>query len=111
MLIVLWSIFGFALSALLTAARAFIPDQVPEGQRGVASGIFSLGPPLGTLLGVVLASSVIEGAGTAFVVLAAVNAASVVLFLIVFGDPPLPERGRPPMRLGAFLRIFWVSPR
>lgn len=110
-LILLWSLVGFGHSALLTAARAFIPDQVPEAQRGLASGIFSLGLPLGTLLGVVLVSSVIENTGTAFVVLAAVNLVSVVLFLIVFGDPPLPRRGRPPIRLGAFFRNFWVRPR
>ncbi|MGH3086274.1 MAG: MFS transporter [Rubrobacteraceae bacterium] len=110
-LILLWSLVGFANAALLTAARAFIPDQVPEGQRGVASGIFSLGLPLGTLLGTVLVASVIEDTGTAFVVLAAVNVVSVVLFLIVFGDPPLPARARPPMRLGVFFRNFWINPR
>lgn len=107
LLLVLWSIFQLSLTTL----RAFIPDQVPVAQRGTASGIFSLGLPFGTLIGLGLVSLVIQETSTAFRVLAAVNLLAVVVFLLVYRDPPLPASHRQPLEPGAFVRNLWVNPR
>jgi MFS family permease len=57
--------FGLAYSLLWLTANmtqgalvAILPDRVPEARRGVASAILGLGPPVGALIGVNIASHV-----------------------------------------------------
>ncbi|MES2488359.1 MAG: MFS transporter [Pseudomonadota bacterium] len=67
--------FGVAYSLLWLTANmnqgalaAILPDRVPESRRGVASAILGLGPPIGALIGVNIASHV--GALSSYIFLA-----------------------------------------
>lgn len=108
-LVFVWSVFIFAISGILTVARAVIPDRIPEERRGLASSVFNLGLPLGTLLGTVLVAVAIKDIDTAFTVLATLNFVSVAAFVTLFGDPPI-EKDAAPVKVGEFVRGFWASP-
>lgn len=111
-LVLLWSVFIFAISGILTVARAVIPDQIPDERRGLASGLFNLGLPLGTLLGTVLVAVVLTDATAAFTTLATLNFVSVAAFVLLFTDPPASpaEPNAASVKIGDFVRGLWVSP-
>lgn len=72
---------------------AIISDSFPREQRGTAMGIFNLGPPLGSALGVAFGAS-LAAAYDWRVPFYVVGAIGVVTAVIVYWMIPEPERGR-----------------
>ena len=72
---------------------AIISDTFPRGQRGTAMGIFNLGPPIGSALGVAFGAS-LAAAYDWRVPFYAVGAIGVVTALVVYFFVPEPVRGR-----------------
>ena len=80
-------------------------------QRGVASGLVGLSQTLGVVLGVAIVSFVVTGLVPGSWATAVLAFLLVVPFLLRLHDPVLAAERRPPLRLGEFVRGFWVSPR
>lgn len=110
-LAVIWGLAQAAINASYAGLTATIPDQVPVGQRGVASGWVGLSQTLGIVLGVALVSFVVLGLVSGTLLTSVLACVLVVPFVLLLKDPRLPRADRPPFRLGQFLRDFWVSPR
>lgn len=94
------------------AYNGVIPDVVPVGQRGVASGWMAAMSQLGTVLGV-LSSAILMNAGHAGLSLLVI-AVSMVLFLglTVCGVREQPRVAQPgPLDLLGFLKRLWIDPR
>lgn len=72
---------------------AIISDSFPREQRGTAMGIFNLGPPLGSALGVAFGAS-LAAAYDWRVPFYVVGAIGVITAVIVYWIIPEPERGR-----------------
>lgn len=72
---------------------AIISDTFPREQRGTAMGIFNLGPPIGSALGVAFGAS-LAAAYDWRVPFYAVGAIGVLTALFVYFLVPEPERGR-----------------
>ena len=72
---------------------AIISDTFPRERRGTAMGIFNLGPPLGSALGVAFGAS-LAAAYDWRVPFYVVGAIGVVTALVVYMIVPEPERGR-----------------
>lgn len=108
---ILWclAIVGFcALSAALTAT---ISDQVPVGQRGVASAWVSAPQAVGIVAGLLLVTSLALGALGGYLAVAALLLVLVAPFLVVAPDAPLARADRPPATLRALVAGLWISPR
>ena len=94
------------------AYSGVIPDIVPEGQKGEASGWMAAMSQLGTILGV-LSSGVLMNAGHVTAAFA-VMVASLILFLgiTVVGVRERP-RSKPPEPITSldFLKRLWIDPR
>ena len=110
-LAVIWGLAQAAINASYAGLTATIPDQVPVGQRGVASGWVGLSQTLGIVLGVALVSFVVLGLVSGTLLTSVLAFVLVVPFALLLKDPRLPRADRPPFRLGQFLVDFWVSPR
>ena len=106
-----WCAFQLFSSLVFASLITFIPDLVPEKQRGTISGIFGLGLPLGIIIGSILVGQVIKTTSTSYVVLIAVALISCAIVLLSWPDKVLPRNYVTAFNLRNFLANFWVSPR
>jgi MFS family permease len=113
-----WALAQLTLNASYAAVTAILPDQVPVEQRGTVSAVVGACQPLGVILGSVIATAVpgdntaANGQSTRYIVVAVVTLLTAALF--VFGmksDAQLDKSRIEPLKLGEFIRNFWVSPK
>jgi MFS family permease len=110
-MVLAWCGVQAALNAMYAAMNAAIPDQVPVPRRGLVGGLVALAQTLGVLVGIGIATvtgSVAAGYLTTLVVLLLLT----IPYAVRPRDIPLPaDHELPPLRLGTFVRSFWISPR
>ena len=80
-----WCVAQAAFNAVLAAANATIPDQVPVERRGKVSGLVGMATPLAILLGSVIVNQ-ISADGARFIVPAALGLIFSLLFAAVLRD-------------------------
>ncbi|MBT8163393.1 MULTISPECIES: MFS transporter [Arthrobacter] len=107
---ILWCLVQAGCNGAYAAITAAIPDRVPVPQRGTVGGLAAMGQTAGILAGAVIASVVSGNFALGFIVCAVVLLVSVVLYFFKNDDSVLPVAERPPFKLWAFLKRFWVSP-
>jgi MFS family permease len=110
-LAVVWGLCQATINGAYAGLTATIPDQVPVRQRGVVSGWVGLAQIVGIVLGVALVSFVVTDLTPGLVLTAVLLVLLVLPFVLRLRDIPLAAAERPPFRLAAWLRGFWVSPR
>lgn len=110
-LAIVWFLVLAATNSAYAAATAYIPDQVPVRQRGVASGLVGIAAVLGVVLGVGLDSYVVTDLRLGTWVLAGLMILLALPLLVLVHDAPLPRGTAPPLVWSRFFRNFWVSPR
>ncbi|MCO1655617.1 MFS transporter [Pseudonocardia humida] len=103
------ALVGFCVTT--AALTATISDQVPVEQRGLVSGWLSAPQAIGTILGLVLVTTVFLGTAAGYIAVAVLLVVLVVPFLAVAPDAVLPRAERPPLTLRALVAGFWISPR
>lgn len=113
-----WALAQLTLNASYAAVTAILPDQVPVAQRGTVSAVVGACQPLGVILGSVIATQVVgdnnaaDGQSTRYLVVAVVTLLTAALF--VFGmksDAQLDKSRIEPLKMGEFVKGFWVSPK
>lgn len=103
---------GFGEAGGVPPSYAIITDYFPPGRRGMALGIYNLGPPIGAALGIAFGASVAAAFSwrAAFVVIGVIGliAAAAVMFVI-----KEPKRGGldPANAIGAEKASFWGTVR
>ncbi|WP_332658767.1 spinster family MFS transporter [Brevundimonas sp.] len=103
---------GFGEAGGVPPSYAIITDYFPPGRRGMALGIYNLGPPIGAALGIAFGASIAAAFSwrLAFVVIGAVGlvAAAAVMFVV-----KEPKRGGldPANAVGAEKASFWGTVR
>jgi MFS family permease len=105
-----WWLLQLALNTVLATLTAVMPDQVPEEQRGVVSGVLGICLQVGIVGGVFLAQSV----GSTFQMFMApglIFAALLVVFFLSFEDRQLQPGTMPNLDLMALAKSFWIDPR
>ncbi|PTU30892.1 MFS transporter [Stenotrophobium rhamnosiphilum] len=80
---IIYTLLWLAANMYQGALVAILPDRVPEDRRGVASAILGLGPPIGAMIGVNVASHVGPAWGYTFLALGLI----VTCVMLVFGAP------------------------
>ena len=117
MLVIGWALAQLTLNASYAAVTAMLPDQVPVEQRGTVSAMVGVAQPLGVILGGAIATfvagdnTVASGQDLRYLVIAVIVLLTAVLFVFGMKDPKLAKGSMPPLKMGPFLRSFWVSPK
>ena len=108
--LIAWCLVQTGLNAVLAAANATIPDQVPTESRGKVSGIVGLGTPIGILVGSILVNFLNDDFAR-FVVPGVIAVALSVLFVLVLKDRRLEHRPAQRFTVGQFFGSFYFNPR
>ncbi len=113
---------GFGEAGGVPPSYALITDSFPPGRRGVAFGIYNLGPPIGAALGIAFGASIAAALDwrDAFIAIGAVGIVTAVLLRLFLREPArgatdsgsgIPDAGAPAnAAFGATLRMFFTHP-
>ena len=104
-----FAIVGFCV--VTAALTAMISDQVPVAQRGVVSGWIATPQAVGLVLGLVIVDALVLGVLFGYLVMGVILLATVIPFLVLAHDEPLPASDRSPLSARAVIRSLWISPR
>ena len=106
-----WCLVQLTLNAAWAAGTAAVPDQVPAERRGLVGGLVAVAGTVGVLVGVKIAE-VTGSIASGYAATGAVMVLLAVPYALGSRDLALPEdHPREPLRLGALVHSFWVSPR
>lgn len=94
-----------------SAYSAFIPDLVPEEQRGSASGFMGLMTMLGTASAAIVAGQLMQRGWAIRTYHAIIGILLFTMLLTVRRVHEQPLYERPPFNISTFLAQFWVDPR
>jgi MFS family permease len=111
MIFIGWAAFQLFSNFILAALTALIPDQVPEAQRGTASGIVGLAASVGSIIGSIIIGIVIKVPAPSYLLMIVLLLVVLVPYSIFLREKALPREHVQPFHIGAFLKNFWVSPR
>jgi MFS family permease len=106
-----WVFAGTALNSMQAALTTIVADRFPEHERGTVSGFVGAGMTAGGTIGIVVAGYMAWSLTLAYALFASAIAVACVSFVILNPEPPVKETVRTPLRAGAFLKSFWISPR
>jgi len=107
--LIAWCIVQAAMNAVLAAANATLPDQVPVASRGKVSGIVGITTPLGILGGTFLTNFLSEDFAR-FVVPSAIATVLAVLFVLVLKDRVRTDKPADRFTVGQFFGSFVFNP-
>lgn len=109
MLLIAWCLAQTAMNAVLAAANATIPDQVPVSERGKVSGIIGITTPIGILAGSFLMNFIADDV-LRFVVPSLIATALAVVFVFMLKDRVLSEKPAQRFTVGQFFGSFVFNP-
>ncbi|GAB2883646.1 MFS transporter [Streptomyces mayteni] len=109
MLTVAWLFCQLASNAAFAALIASFADNVPEAQRGRASGVIALAQNVSILAGTYGAVLLVENLPVLFVAPGVIGVACVVGYVLVTPDR-LPETPVEPLSPRQVLGTFWTNP-
>ncbi|NUR69847.1 MAG: MFS transporter [Hamadaea sp.] len=106
-----WTLALIGFCVLTAALTATISDQVPVGQRGFVSGWISAPQAIGTILGLLLVTTIFTGRVRGYTTVAVLLVALVLPFLLGTPDAALRQSDKQRFSLRGLLAGFWVSPK
>jgi Major Facilitator Superfamily. len=106
-----WCIAQLFFNALLAALVAVLPDQVPDVQRGLVSGVLGVCLPIASVSGTFVVQLFTGNQIAMFLVPCAIGGFFILLFAVTLNDRRLAKADRPPWSLREFAGTFYVNPR
>ncbi|HWU58111.1 MAG TPA: MFS transporter [Microbacteriaceae bacterium] len=107
---IFWCLALTGFCVLTAALTATISDQVPVNQRGYVSGWLSAPQAIGTILGLVLVTTLFTGTFFGYAAMAVLLIVLVLPFLFL-PDAVLTRESRERMSMRGILESLWISPR
>jgi MFS family permease len=107
---VFWCLALTGFCVLTAALTATISDQVPVNQRGYVSGWLSAPQAIGTILGLVLVTTLFTGTFFGYAAMAVLLIVLVLPFLFL-PDAVLTRESRQRMSMRGIIESLWISPR
>ncbi|AUY52986.1 MFS transporter [Streptomyces sp. CB01881] len=107
-----WCLVQATMNVYQAALTAIVPDRVAADRRGLASAMVGIGTPIGSVVGVMLATRFVpDDVDTGYLVLGAVTAVVAVLFTLLVRDERLPAVETVPLRrqVAAFAETLRVA--
>ncbi|PVE96698.1 MULTISPECIES: MFS transporter [unclassified Microbacterium] len=108
--LIAWCLVQASMNAVLAAANATLPDQVPVSSRGKVSGIIGITTPIGILAGSFLVNF-LPGDFERFFVPGAIALVLVIVFVLLLKDRRLAEKPADRFTVGTFFGSFVFNPR
>lgn len=111
---VAWAVVQLSMNAVLAGLAAFLPDRVPEQQRGRVSALTGIAQQVAPFFGLVVANVALGlGGGVAgmFVVPSVLGLALIVLYVVTTKDRVLTSDLRKPFRFSTVYKAFAFNPR
>ena len=108
---IFWSLALTGFCMVSAAVTATISDQVPIGQRGLVSGWLSAPQAIGTILGLVIVTELLEGRLVQYGAIGVLLIVLIAPFLLFTEDAPLAKELRPKLGLREIIQGFWISPK
>ncbi len=105
-----WCLVQTAMNAVLAAANATLPDQVPASSRGKVSGLVGITTPIGILAGSFLVNF-LPGDFERFFVPGVIALVLVVVFVLTLKDRRLTQKPADRLTFAKFLGSFVFNPR
>lgn len=106
-----WVGAAVALNSMQAALTTIVADRFPERERGTVSGFVGAGMTAGGTVGIVIAGYLAATLTLAYLLFSAAIAIVCIAFVLLNPEPPVPRAPPPAMRIGAFFKSFWISPR
>lgn len=80
---------GFGEAGGVPPSYAIITDSFPPGRRGMALGIYNLGPPIGAAIGIAFGASVAAAFSwrTAFIVIGIIGVIAALVLMLIVREP------------------------
>ena len=110
MVLLAWCLVQTSMNAVLAAANATLPDQVPVSSRGKVSGLVGITTPIGILAGSFLVNF-LPGDFERFVVPGVISLILAVVFVAILKDRVLTEKPAERFTIGMFFGSFVFNPR
>jgi MFS family permease len=107
---IFWCLALTGFCVLTAALTATISDQVPVNQRGYVSGWLSAPQAIGTILGLVLVTTLFTGPFFGYAAVAVLLIVLVLPFLFL-PDAVLTRESRQRMSMRGIIESLWISPR
>ncbi|MEC3918956.1 MFS transporter [Nocardia sp. CDC160] len=103
-----WCVGQAVMNIYQAALTSVVPDRIPLRQRGVASAAVGLGLPVGSTIGVLLASAFSHHYQLGYLALGLLVAAAAVLFTSAAREQRMPPKQPMPLRaqLATFLNVL-----
>ena len=111
---------GFGEAGGVPPSYAIITDTFPPGQRGVAFGVYNLGPPIGAALGIAFGATIaaLFDWRDAFVAIGVVGVFAAILVRLIVREPKrgatdttaTPQRSASKAPFWATVRMFFTHP-
>ncbi|MGW4246501.1 MFS transporter [Nocardia sp. NPDC004722] len=103
-----WCLGQAVMNIYQSALTSVVPDRIPAERRGVASAAVGLGLPVGSTVGVLLASAFSQHYRTGYLMLGLSVAAAAVLFTSAAREQRMPAKQPVPLRVqtAAFLAVL-----
>ncbi|MFJ4173005.1 MFS transporter [Microbacterium sp. NPDC089696] len=105
-----WCLVQAAMNAVLAAANATLPDQVPATSRGKVSGLVGITTPIGILAGSFIVNF-LPGDFERFVVPGVIALVLVIVFVLILRDRRLAQKPAERFTIGTFFGSFVFNPR
>ncbi|MDQ0646803.1 MFS family permease [Microbacterium natoriense] len=105
-----WCLVQTSMNAVLAAANATLPDQVPVSSRGKVSGLVGITTPIGILAGSFIVNF-LPGDFERFVVPGVISLILAVVFVAILKDRVLTEKPAEKFTIGMFFGSFVFNPR
>jgi MFS family permease len=105
-----WCLVQAAMNAVLAAANATLPDQVPATSRGKVSGLVGITTPIGILAGSFIVNF-LPGDFERFVVPGVIALVLVIVFVLILKDRRLAQKPAERFTIGTFFGSFVFNPR
>lgn len=110
MVLLAWCLVQTSMNAVLAAANATLPDQVPVSSRGKVSGLVGITTPIGILAGTFLVNY-LPGDFERFVVPGVISLFLAILFVAILKDRVLTEKPAEKFTIGMIFGSFVFNPR
>jgi MFS family permease len=111
---VAWAFVQLSMNAVLSGLAAFLPDRVPEVQRGKVSALTGIAQQVAPFVGLLVANLALGfGTGTPgmFLVPSVIGLVLIVVYVLTTRDRVLSPNLRQPFRASTLLKAFAFNPR
>ncbi len=107
----IWLVSVVTLNSMQPAITTLVADRFPPEERGLASGVVGGAMTAGVSFGTFFAGTLASRIPLAYGIVGTAIIVVCLAFVVINPEPRVALPPATPLKLGAFLKGFWISPR